>query len=188
MVWDLYGDDGSYYFAQTRDGLPAQVAAHNNQGDSLFGREVEAAVYAAKGDLDTARQKMAGAAGKPGVISERDDKELTDWWIWSDSIGALKAGAGNPVVREGVLRLMSTLPHVAVTKTSTDGRPTLALTDTEPPVKAGPKSSSGETQTVTIDADTGVPISFHSGQNKSSDDVKFEVSRVTLADVAAGKF
>jgi hypothetical protein len=38
-VWDLYTDDGRYFFSQTEAGLPAQVKENNNQGDGQFGRE-----------------------------------------------------------------------------------------------------------------------------------------------------
>jgi hypothetical protein len=52
-VWDLYTDDGRYFFSQIKAGLPAQVQENNNQGDGMFGREVAAATSAATGDLDT---------------------------------------------------------------------------------------------------------------------------------------
>ena len=61
-VWDLYADDGRYFFSQTKAGLPAQVQEDNNQGDGLFAREVAAATYAVTGNLDTAALKMAWAA------------------------------------------------------------------------------------------------------------------------------
>jgi hypothetical protein len=50
-VWDLYADDGRYFFSRTEAGLPAQVTENNNQGDGIIGREVAAAIYAATGDL-----------------------------------------------------------------------------------------------------------------------------------------
>jgi hypothetical protein len=45
-VWDLYADNGPYFFSQTKAGLPAQVQEDNNQGDGIFEREVAAATYA----------------------------------------------------------------------------------------------------------------------------------------------
>ncbi len=193
VAWDLYGDDGTYYFARTRAGLPAQVVGHKSRGEGIFGREVAAAEYAATGDLNTARDEMADAPTNPGdpkAISRTNDKSLIDNWVWEDSLDALTAGAGNPVVRAGVLRLLSTLSEVTVTDTTTTGQATLTLTDTEPVVKDGPKSSSGYTEALCINADTGVPVTFHGGDQAQSPgiDINYEVSRVTLADVAAGTF
>ena len=65
-VWDLYTDDGRYFFSQTEASLPAQVQENNNQGDGIFGLEVAAANYAANGNLDTAALKMAWAQRDPG--------------------------------------------------------------------------------------------------------------------------
>jgi hypothetical protein len=192
VVWDLYGDNDTYYFAKTRDGMPAQVAGHKTQGEGVFGREVAAAEFAATGDLDTARAKMADAAGDPGstTISKSGDKALVDSWIWGDSQDALTAGAGSPTVRAGVLRLLATLPEVTVSKTSTSGQGTLTLTNTDPAVKDGPKSSPSYTEMLIINADTGVPVAFHGGVDPKAPgiNITYDVSRVTLADVAVGKF
>ena len=62
IVWDLYTDDGRYFFSQIKSGLPVQVQKDNNQGDGLFAREVAAATYAVSGNLDAAALKMAWAA------------------------------------------------------------------------------------------------------------------------------
>lgn len=192
VVWDLYGDNDTYYFAKTRDGMPAQVAGHKSQGEGIFGREVAAAEFAATGDLNAARAKMADAAGDPGStrISGSGDKALIDNWVWEDSLDALNAGAGNPTVRAGVVRLVSTLSEVTVTKTSTSGQPTLTLTNTDTAITKGPKSSSAYTEKLIINADTGVPVAFHGGVDPKNPgiNVTYDVSRVTLADVAAGKF
>jgi hypothetical protein len=64
-VWDLYTDNGRYFFSRTEAGLPAQVKENNNQGDGQFGREVAAAAYAVKGDIDTAALKMAWPYATP---------------------------------------------------------------------------------------------------------------------------
>lgn len=192
VVWDLYGDNDTYYFAKTRDGMPAQVAGHKTQGEGVFGREVAAAEYAATGDLNTARAKMADAAGDPGStkISGSHDEGLIDGWIWEDSLDALTAGAGSPTVRSGVLRLMSTLHEVTVTRTSTAGQPTLTLTNTETAAAKGPVPASAYTETLIVNADTGLPVAFHGGADPKNPgiNINYDVSRVTLADVAAGKF
>jgi hypothetical protein len=59
-VWDLFVDNGGYYFAKTRDAVPAQVRGKKLQADES-GRQkaVAAAKLAAKGDLNDARKQMA---------------------------------------------------------------------------------------------------------------------------------
>jgi hypothetical protein len=193
---DLYADNGTYYFAHTRDALPAQVAGgHAQTADGLFTREVDAAIYASTGDLTVARQRMADAALDPGTPRRVGSRPLTgpdthtgvtveDNWIWEDSLDAINVGVGNPQVRAGVLRLMSTLHEVTVTHTTTDGQPTLTLTATAPALDTGYQEA------LTINADTGVPVVFNGGTTGDKPDVTvtYQVSRVTLADVAAGKF
>jgi hypothetical protein len=183
IVWDLYGDNGTYYFAKTRDGMPAQVAGHHDQGDGVFGREVAAATYAATGDLTKARQQMADAPDPTQHTSSSNEK-LMDNWVWEDSLDALTAGAGNPEVRAGVLRLISTLPGVTVTHGSTGGQATLSLTASGPEVAGYP-------ETLIINATTGVPMAYHSGPagvTPAPVNAEYQVSRVTLANVAAGRF
>jgi hypothetical protein len=104
--------------------------------------------------------------------------------VWNNSVDALSAGAGNPQVRAGVLRLLSTIPEVTVAHSRTAGQPTLTLT-------AGPALFGGGTDEVlTIDAKTGMPIKsvmYGHGDVPSSVDT-YRVIRVTLADIKAGKF
>jgi hypothetical protein len=97
---------------------------------------------------------------------------------------ALNVDAGNAQVRAGVLRLLSTLHETTVAHTTTVGRPTLTLTTTAPAV------ATGEAEVLIIDADTRVPVEFHSGAVGQAPDctITYQVSRVTLADVATGRF
>lgn len=193
---DLFADNGTYYFAHTRDALPAQVSGgHGQTADGLFTRELDAAVYASTGDLTVARQRMADAGLSPGSSRPVKSESLTepdkhtgvtvvDNWIWENSQDALSVGAGNPQVRAGVLRLLSTLPEVTVTHTTTDGQPTLTLT------AAAPALETGYQEALTINAANGVPVVFHGGPADENPEITitYQVSRVTLADVAAGKF
>ena len=120
-VWDLYTDDGRYFFSQTEAGLPAQVKEDNNQGEGMFGREVAAATYAATGNLDTAALKMAWASNTTPVpawlsaqVKNMSEGGLQiDNYVWEGSEDALVVGSGNPQVRAGVLRLVSMLPGVS---------------------------------------------------------------------------
>jgi hypothetical protein len=121
-------------------------------------------------------QKIIGEANSPS-----GQQASTDNYVWMDSMDALIEGAGNPDVRIGVLRILSTLSEVAVTNTTTDGQPTLTLTATTPALP------SNYQEAITINASTGVPVSFAGGTpgQTPSVTIAYQVSRVTLANIAA---
>jgi hypothetical protein len=188
-VWDVYTDDGRY-FSQTEAGLPAQVKENNNQGDGMFGREVAAAIYAATGDLDTAALKMAWAPDTtpvPGWLSAQVKNMSAgglqiDNYVWENCQDALVAGSGNPRVRAGVLRLVSALPGITVTHGTVDGQPTLTLT------AGAAELAPAYQEAITINAGTGIPLGFAGGPaGKVAVTVTYVVTRVNLADIAAGK-
>jgi hypothetical protein len=208
-VWDLYTDDGRYYFSQTQAGLPAQVKKNNNQGAGQFGREVAAATYAATGDLDTAALKMAWAPDTTPVPAwlSAQVKNMSagglqiDNYVWENCEDALVAGSSNPQVRAGVLRLVSALPGITVTHGTADGQPTLTLTagaaelgysGLSTPTKANPKGTPtgpAYQEAIIINAHTGIPLAFAGGPaGKVAITVTYAVTRVNLADIAAGKF
>jgi hypothetical protein len=205
-VWDLYADDGRYFFSHTEAGLPAQVKENNSQGEGIFAREIAAATYAATADdLDAAALKMAWSPDTtpvPAWLSAQVKDIPTggtqiDNYIWENSEDALVAGSGNPQVRAGVLRLVSVLPGITVTDGKVDGQPTLTLTagaaevgysginTTNPKLPAGPAYH----EAITINADTGVPLSIAGGAaGQTPVTTTYVVTRVNLADIAAGKF
>jgi hypothetical protein len=205
-VWDLYTDDGRYFFSKTKAGLPVQVKKNNNQGDGQFRREVAAAKYAVKGDLHTAILKMAWpyATPVPAWLSAQVKNMSAgglqiDNYVWEGSQDALVAGAGNPQVRAGVLRLVSALPGITVTRGTVDGQPTLTLTAGAAEMgyevigkgdKAHPKGKMGpaDHEAITINAKTGTPLGIAGGPTgKITPAVTYVVTRVSLADIAAGK-
>ncbi|HEY4460490.1 MAG TPA: hypothetical protein VGN81_39695 [Pseudonocardiaceae bacterium] len=180
--WDLYTDDGHYYYSYNRADLPKQVREHNDEGDGGFAREVAAALYAVNGNLATARLRMAEAPLDPGNVVAPTPSTF-DNRVWDFGMDALIAGSSNPKVRAGVLRLYSTLPEVTVTRTTVEGQPALTLT------AAAPALPAGYTETLNINADTGVPLTFHGGEpDQRGVDVTYTSTRVTVTDVAAGKF
>jgi hypothetical protein len=204
-VWDLYADDGQYFFSRTEAGLPAQVSKDNNQGDGIFAREIAAATYAVKGDLDTALLKMAWAPDTTPVPASLSAQvkdlsasgTLLDNWVWENSEDALVAGSGNPQVRAGVLRLVSALPDITVDKGTLDGQPTLTFTAGKAEVgttgvdKKNPKAEVGpaDHEAMTINASTGIPLQFASGPTgKITVGITYVVTRVSLSDIKAGKF
>jgi hypothetical protein len=204
-VWDLYTDDGRYFFSQTEAGLPAQVKNDNNQGDGQFGREVAAATSAVTGNVDAAALKMAWPYSTPvpawlkAQLNDLKPGTQIDDYIWEDSEDALIAGSGNPQVRAGVLRILSLLHEINLTRGSTDGQPTLTVTHTfnvaglvNPTTgKANPKTATGPDyqEAITVNADTGIPLQTATGPaGKVTGIVSYVVTRVNLADIAAGKF
>jgi hypothetical protein len=105
--------------------------------------------------------------------------------LWTGCTIALAWAGGNPQIREGVLRLVSTIPAVTVVNSRTGGQPTLTLT-------AGPAVFGGTgKQVLTISARTGMPISSWVGDLGPRTPPSLEtyrVSRVTLASVKSGRF
>jgi hypothetical protein len=199
-VWDLHADNGDYYFARTRAALPAQVAGRKLQGETDGRRKVVAAAKAAAtGDLNDARAKMALAympanpvveptieapgvrhtlpaevakiKGVPGGVVGN----TTDNWVWNNSMDALIVGAGDPVVRAGVLRLLGQMPDVTIKEGTSEGQAVFVLTTD--------KIITGDPETLTISAETGLPIRFASGGTTN-----YTVTRVTIADVRQGEF
>ena len=203
---------GARYAAEAKKALTAAVA-HGDNGAYGGVREVAAARYAATGNLATARERMNNAlhnndyydslaerkaiwakdaAARKEIEKEKGVKipftmptgqrlrEDIDSTIWDNSTDALSLGAGSPQVRAGVLRLLSTVAEVTVTNSATGGQPTLTLTA----LFAGEGS-----EVLTINAKTGMPISYASrlpGIKPVTD--TFQVSRVRMADVEAGRF
>jgi hypothetical protein len=200
-VYDLYADNGTYFFSPTESGLAGQVSSDHNQAGRLFAREVAAAKLAATGNVKTAAQNLADAPDPSHVISpnqpvnraaiaakekatgQKQAGNLFDNWVWEDSQDALIAGSGQSQVRAGVLRILATLPDVTVRPGTSGGQPTLVLT-------AGtPELGYGLTEQLTINSTTGVPVSSAGGATGHTlATVKYQVSRVTLSDIAAGKY
>jgi hypothetical protein len=197
-VYDLYADNGRYYFSPAASGLGAQVSANHDLADGLFAREIAAARLAATGDVATAAQDLADApnpghsisptqtaskrtiAAKEKATGVPQEGNLYDNWVWENAQDALVAGAGDPQVRAGVLRILATLPGVTVANGSFGSHSTLVLT------AGGQELGYGYTEQLTIDADTGVPLQFVGGSTGGQHGtVDYQVSRVSLADPLA---
>jgi hypothetical protein len=213
--YSLFTDRGPYYWSPTKSGLVAQIAGHHSQGGALFSREIADAEYAVHGNLAIARERMASApnpalAGKsaaaqmsppllkakaemlgvkpaPGQsLAAAYDKAYTDSWVWSDATSALEAGAGNPLVRAGVLRLLSTVAGIVVTHGTLDGQPTLVVGEVTPSLNDIGTSEAA----MTLNASTGMPLEYTDGSLGKTPEstTTYQVSRVTVADILAGKF
>jgi hypothetical protein len=212
---DLYTDSGQYFYATTESGLPSAIQSNDDVGGGVNAREVAAALYAVNGNLTTAREMMANApfpggvqpsvqtqlaqfkAQEPFLKAEgivlptptaasiaAHEKSSMDNYIWMDSIDAFAEGAGNAQVRAGILRILSTLSEVTVTNTTTNGLPTLTVTASAPALPPNYQEA------LTIDAATGVPVSFVGGTpgQVPSVTMHYQISRVTMSDMATGNF
>ncbi|MGI8329951.1 hypothetical protein ACRYCC_08285 [Actinomadura scrupuli] len=205
----LFTDDGTYYWGNDKNALRRAVVRKDG-GEDMFKRDIAAALFAVKGDIGSARAQMAVANIAPGTNpnperakieklkglakargekyvppkppTPEQQKEITDNHIWTNSIDALIAAPENPQVRAGVLRIMATMPKVKVTKTTTAGQPTLTLVDSWP-------IAGKLVETLVINAGTGQPVALSSsGSDMPPSTIYYHNSRVTLADIEAGKF
>jgi hypothetical protein len=144
-----------------------------------------------------ARKKIwaAGAAARKALMREKGvktplkmptGKALQDQIsnsLWTNGTDALNWAGGDPEIRAGVLRLLSTIPEVTVANSTTHGQPTLTIT-------AGPAVFGGDgNEVLTVSARTGLPVSSVSTSSGVPPGVyTFRVSRVTLASIKAGQF
>lgn len=216
--YDLFTDEGAYYYGESREGLEGAVTRGEDLSDGGYARKIRAASYAADGDLEIARTKMVntmknflglglseeerqriwdeGSSELSGDLQEfadtlpanppvgEDLRHAADNLVWINATDALRAGVANPRVRAGFLRLMSTIPEVKVEEAITEGKASLVLTAGEE-VFGG-----GTTETLIVDAATGMPISSYTKsleEGIESGKSVYAVSRVRLADLKTGQ-
>jgi hypothetical protein len=96
--------------------------------------------------------KEKGGKARPQPYSSQAVQQHFDNYLWTYSTEALSAGDGNTLVRQGVLRLLSTISGVSVAHSTTNGEATLTIT-------AGPEVFKGNgSEVLTIDAKTGMLV------------------------------
>jgi hypothetical protein len=96
--------------------------------------------------------KEKGGKSKPRPYSSKAVQQHFDNSVWTFGTEALSAGDGNTLVRQGVLRLLSTISGVSVAPSTTNGEATLTIT-------AGPEVFDGNgSEVLTIDAKTGMLV------------------------------
>jgi hypothetical protein len=172
LGYDLYLDDGRYFYGATKAEL--ERAEPNSRYHEPL---VKAAVAAPGLAPDKARRAMDLAVG--GGKAPKVDRATEDNHVWVGSMDALLAGAGRKDVRAGVMALLATIETV---KVSREGR-LLELSATDFP--------DAYTETLFVDAGTGVPQKFVGGVPGEEPGVRidYDVKRVTAAtwaDAAAG--
>ncbi|XVV00951.1 hypothetical protein ACQPW3_26465 [Actinosynnema sp. CA-248983] len=214
--YTLYTDTGRIFKGGSAQSLAASVAKNDDQAQPYDVRVMAAARQAANGDVEQARVAMVTAATNAlgvGLSPAEAEKAWADAQaeirdkvptprprptgkeleslisnhLWSNTTYALFVGAANAEVRAGVLKLLATIEEVTVGTTDVDGRRALTIT-TSPDVLGGHASA-----VLTIDADNGLPIrdEVFPAENSPTPSkyavVTYKSSRVTLADVVAGK-
>jgi hypothetical protein len=97
----------------------------------------------------------------------------------------LLAGAGDPQVRAGVLKLLATVPQVQVTQGTLNGEPTLVLTASVLSSKSGVYQ-----EQLILDANTGIPVQMIGRNVGQTPDVTvdYKISRVTVASIESGTY
>ena len=120
--------------------------------------------------------KEKGGKAKPQPYSSRAVQQYFDNRLWTYSTEALSAGDGNTLVRQGVLRLLSTISGVSVAPSTTNGKAALTIT-------AGPEAFEGNgSEVLTIDAKTGMLVKDVSNTpGTSTAYTTYQSSRVTTA-------
>ena len=206
--YNIYADNGKYYWASNPAGVIAQARGQSPGGQMAqeiaeSTRETDAFVAAAEkattGSLAAAEAAMEEAGLPPGTTPPAPNRMqqqalgmtapgMAENYIWENSRLALVAGAGNATVRAGVLRLISALPDITVARTTTNGQPTITITASG--AAAGSPGDNSTHERLVIGAFSGIPVSdagWSAGDPNDSFTTTYQVSRVTLADVAAGK-
>jgi len=164
------------------------TAAGNALGLGLSPAEADKAWADAQADVAETFRK----AGKPVPAPKprptgKELESLIGNHLWSNTTYALFIGAANTEIRAGVLKLLATLKEVTVGETDVDGQRALTI-NTSPDILGGDASA-----VLTINADNGLPIRDEVFPAKNSPQpskyavVTYKSSRVTLADVSAGK-
>ncbi len=198
---DLYLDDGGYYYGPTLADLKRNAAADpsDDEGYAAAKAERQAALDANSLPPAQARQAMIDATYAPGTQASAEaappspalakkralakkggwtaekisPRSLDNNRVWLGAMDMLIAGAGDPQVRSGVMKLIATMPEVKVEQ----GDGVLNLRQTDFP--------RGYQETLTVDDRTGVITRMTGGTAGQAPDVTvdYDIKRVTAADV-----
>ena len=195
--YDLYEDNGNYYFGQTLAELQSTVSnpsPSDSQGASL-GQVIAAAAASANVTPSQAAGALlaADAHPTPHVGTTTSQGKTTTWTQadvdrdlegieWQAITAALEGGAGRPQVRAGALLAASAMPDTTVTNTTYAGQPAVKVIWNE-----GPDNYS---ESVTVNNQNGVLLDEFNGGATSGNDVgatsntTYQVSRVTTPGLA----
>lgn len=146
--------------AATSSPAQGRIAMLKASGDSFGGLSSPAAQKEAWDKLMAATQVIdkGGAREKPEPYSPQAFQSYEDNSLWSSAMLALSADDGNTLVRQGVLRLLSTISGVSVAHSVTKGEATLTITAVVSTPITVPDAMVYDKYVLTIDAKTGMLV------------------------------
>jgi hypothetical protein len=209
---DLYADDGTYYWGYDKSTLRRAVT-HKGGGQDAFKQDIAVALYAAKGDIGTARARMAVANFPPGTKPDSEGAERAK----TEKLKAVAKAQGKkyvpPKPPTPEQQKSITDNHIwsnamdalkAAPENSQVRAGVLRIMATMPNVKVTKTTTAGQPTLTLVDnwpaagklaakliinAGTGRPVaSSSSGAGMSSSTTYYHTARVTLAAIKAGKF
>jgi hypothetical protein len=180
--------------SEQRDTAAAEAALTEPIGQAL------AQMAAAELDPNAKQQKVVTPSGDPQASAElrqkREQEQAQakqedlraimsphDGMIWDNGMDALLAGAGNPQVRAGVLKLFAAIPQITTSNGTLNGQATLDVTASLLSTNSGLYQ-----EQLVLDANTGVPLEMIGGNQGQTPGVTvyYTVSRTKLTDVENG--
>jgi hypothetical protein len=130
-------------------------------------------------------QKLKQVQANDAAQDVQSEMTQENGMIWDNSMDALLAGAGDPQVRAGVLKLLATVPQIQATQSTLDGQPTLDLTASLLSSKSGIYQ-----EQLILNANTGIPLEMIGGNvgQTPSVTVDYTISRVTVSSIENGTY
>jgi hypothetical protein len=190
--YDLYEDNGDYYFGQTLAELQSTVSnpSPSDSQDASLGQVIAAAAASANLTPAQAAERLLAADSHPTPhVGTTTSQGTTTTWTqadvdrdlegieWQAITAALEGGAGRPQVRAGALLAASAMPNTTVTTTTYANQLAVNVTWNEGP--------DGYAESVTVNNQTGVLLDEFNGGATSGNDAgatsntTYQVSRVT---------
>jgi hypothetical protein len=188
--YDLYEDNGDYYFGKTLTALRSTVSdpSGSDSQDATLGQVVAAAAASANSTPSQAAEKLLAAnphptpqvgQGTPPLTQAEADRDL-EGIEWAAISSALEGGAGQPQVRAGAVLAAAAMPNTTVTSTTDAGQPVVNITFTQ-----GPEND--EVESLVVNSQTGILIHQYTngGSGGSVSNTTYQVSRVTAPGLDA---
>ena len=186
--YDLYEDNGDYYYGQTLTALRSAVSDPSPSDVQAVpvGQVVAAAATSADLTPSQAAAKLLAAEphatphvgqGSPPLTQAEADRDL-EGIEWLAISSALEGGAGQPQVRAGALLAAAALPHTTVTTTTDAGQPVVKVTFNQ---------GDDVVESIVVNTQTGMLLSEYDngGIGRTISNTTYQVSRVTVPGLDA---
>jgi hypothetical protein len=212
--YDLYTDDGTYYWGYDRSNLLQAIAERQDVGQGAFKRSIAAALIAANGNVAAGRAKMSVANFIPGTKPNTVQAQQAEIEKLKaiDKQRRIKYTPPKPLnaqqrqeQTDNLIWMNSNYALTAAPENPNVRAGVLRILATMPDVKVAhtttggqptltlsdswPKLAGDDTESTVISASTGLPIAtFDSSPGQPSASAYYHSKRVTLAALEAGKF